>query len=345
MNTYEREYFVSRLRSGIYRVDLNGVKIKVLTPTIEDEYEANEIFQAAYDQALMDSIFTEEEILEWMISRDLWSPDQDGKIEAIQKDIDKMKVGIFENRTNTAMVDQTRRLLRRAERAKSKLEAERNELFSKTAEGLATQEKALAVFERCCFVGQEPLNCDDIDVSALFYDYNHMLLNETQLRELARNDPWRLCWLMKDHTPLFTNQDGRELSNDQKGILVWSNMYDNIQESMECPTEDVINDDDMLDGWFIIQRRKQESDRAKTELEKRTNEKIANSDEILIMASSNKEADTIHSMNSVHGDIVRKQRLATAKKKGVATDLDFQDRRIDIANQHHENFKDSQRRR
>lgn len=345
MNTYEREYFVSRLRSGIYHIDWNGVKIKVLTPTIEDEYEANEVFQSAYDQALMESIFTEDEMWEWMKERDLWSDEQDEKIKGIDKDIEKMKVGIFENRTNTAMVDQARRLLRAAERVKAKLTAEKNDLFGKTAEGIAYNEKCLALFEKCCFVGNEPLDCTDIDTSALFYDYNKSLLTETQLRELARNDPWRLCWLMKDHTPLFRNKDGRELSPDQKGILVWSGMYDNIQESLECPTEDVINDDDMLDGWFIIQRKKQESERAKTELEKRTNEKIANSDEILIMASNKTEAENIHGMNSVHGDIVRKQRLATVKKKGTATDLDFQDRRIDIANQQHERFKETQRRR
>lgn len=345
MNTYEREYFISRLRSGVYRITWNGLKIKVLTPTIEDEYDANEVFQEAYDRALMDSIFTEEEMYEWMKSRDLWSDEQDEKIKGIEKDIEKMKVGIFENRTNTAMVNQARRLLRGAEKVKARLTAEKNELFSKTAEGLAFNEKALYLFEKCCFVGNEPLEWNDIDSSALFYDYNRMLLTETQLRELARNDPWRLCWLMKDHTPLFKNKDGRGLSQDQKGILIWSNMYDNIQESMDCPTEDVINDDDMLDGWFIIQRKKQQSERAKTELEKRTNEKIANSDEIMIMASSNQEAETIHGMNSVHGDIVRKQRLATAKRKGTATDLDFQDRRIDIANRQHKRFKESQRRR
>lgn len=345
MNTYEREYFVSRLRSGIYRITWNGLKIRVLTPTIEDEYEANELFQDAYDKALMESIFTEEEMWDWMKERDLWSDEKDEKIKGVEKDIEKMKVGIFENRLNTAMVDQARRLLRGAEKVLAKLKAEKTELFSKTAEGLAFNEKCLFLFEKCCFVGNEPLDCTDIDSSALFFDYNQMLLKETQLRELARNDPWRLHWLMREHSPLFLNKDGRELSVDQKGILVWSNMYDNIQESMDCPTEDVINDDDMLDGWFIIQRKKQESERAKTEMEKRTNEKIANSDEILIMASSSKEAETIHGMNSVHGDIVRKQRLATARAKGTATDLDFQDRRIDIANQQHERFKESQRRR
>lgn len=345
MNTYEREYFVSRLRSGVYHVKMDKLRIRVLTPTIEDEYLANERFQEAYDQALLENIFTEEEMWEWMSSKGLWSEEKEEKISIIKKDIEKLKVGIYENRHNRDIADMSRRYLRQAENALVQLKGEKHELFSRTCEGLASQEKALALFERCCFVGSEQLDCDDIDVSSLFYDYNHLLLNEKQLRELARNDPWRLCWLIKDHAPLFANRDGRDLSPDQKGILIWSGMYDNIQESMECPSEDVINDDDMLDGWFIIQRRKQDSEKAKSEIEKRTNSKIANSDEIMVMAKNKKEADQIHSMNSVHADTVRKQRLATIRKNGKAVDLDFQDKKLEVVQQQNQRFKDSIRRK
>jgi len=341
MNSYEREYFVSRLRSGIYLINLNGIQIRVLSPTIEDEYHSNEVFRESYDRSLMENIFTEEEMWEWMISRDLWSEEKEDKIEGIQKDIDKLKVGIYESRMNTALVDQTRRYIRAGETAKNNLVSEKHDLFSKTCEGLASQERSAALFERCCFVKTEPLDCEDIDVSSLFYEYNKMLLTERQLRELARNDPWRLCWLMKDHKPLFSNREDRELSPDQKGILVWANMYDNIQESTDCPPESVIKDDDMLDGWFIIQRQNQESERTREELEKRTNSKIANSDEILLMANSEKEASEIHGMNSFHSETVRKQRLATVRQKGTAVDMDFQDRRIDIMNQQHQNFKET----
>jgi hypothetical protein len=339
MNSYEREYFVSRIRSGVYYVKLEGILVKILTPTIEDEFLSNEVFKESYEQAQMDSIFTEEEMWEWMKERDLWSEEKDEKVEGIQKDLDKLKVGIFEDRNDEGRVDMIRKYLRAGETSKSELVAEKNELFSKTCEGLASQDKALALFERCCFIGSEPLDCENVDVSSLFYDYNRMLLNETQLRELARNDPWRLCWIMKDHSAIFKNIENRELSPDQKGVLVWSNMYDNIQESMDCPTEDVINDDDMLDGWFILQRQKQESERTKAEMEKRSNSKIANSSEILIVTNSKKEAESIHSMNGIHSDTVRKQRLATAKKKGVAVDLDFQDRQLDIRKQQLDNFK------
>lgn len=344
MNSYEREYFVSRIRSGVYYIKLDKIRIKVLTPTLEDEFVSNEVFKESYEQSQSEGIFTEEEMWEWMIERGLWSEEKNQKIEGIQKDIEKLKVGIFESRKNPDRLNMARQYLRAGETAKAELVAEKHDLFSKTCEGLASQDKALTLFERCCFLGSEPFDCKHVDVSSMFYDYNRLMLNEKQLRELARNDPWRLCWIMKEHSALFKNVEDRELSTDQKGMLIWSNMYDNIQESMECPTEDVINDDDMLDGWFLIQREKQESERSKSELEKRTNEKIANSDEVMIVTESKEDATAIHSMNSFHGDTIRKQRLATVKKKGGATDLDFQDKQLEIRQQQHNNFKEANRR-
>lgn len=345
MNSYEREYFVSRVRSGVYYIKLDGIKIKVLTPTIEDEFFANQTFMDVLDESRAADIFTEEEMWDWMKERGLWTDEQEIKIEGIQSDIEKLKTQMYENRKNEKVVEHARRYLRAAEQALKKMNDEKHEHFSKTCEGLAANQKAIALFERCCFVGGERLDTNEIDITSLFYNFNRMLLAEAQARELARNDPWRLNWIMKDQVKLFANEEGRELSPDQKSLLIWSQMYDNVQESMDCPPEAVINDDDLLDGWFIIQRKKQESEKAKSELEKKINSKIANSDEILVVADSKEQASEIHGMNSFHGDMVRKQRLATVRKKGTASDLDFQDRRLDIIQEQKQRFKETSRRR
>lgn len=344
MNTYEREYFVSRIRSGVYYLKLDSVRIKVLTPTIEDEFFANEVFMDAFDQARSDEILTYDEMLQWMYDKELWTKEKDDKIEGCKKDIEKLKIEIFNARSKEKLRETIRLYIRAAEKALSKLQHEKDEFFSKTCEGVALQEKSMFLFGKCCFIGSEPIDIKDIDLTSLYYEYNSIQLSEKQIRELARNDPWRLCWYSKEHSPLFANEKNRTLSNDQKGMLVWSTMYDNIQESMDCPTEEVINDDDMLDGWFIIQRKKQKSEKAKSELEAKTsNSKIANADEIMIITDSAKEAENIHSMNSFSNEIIRQQRLNTVKKLGQATDLDFEDRKLEIQSEHNRALKDKRR--
>ena len=75
-------------------------------------------------------------------------------------------------------------------------------------------------------------------------------------------------------------------------------MYDNVQESHESPCEEVINDDECLDGWFIEQKRKIEKQKKQQEVDALTkNSKIANSQEVFVMASNQEAANQIYELN------------------------------------------------
>src|SRR5690606_30951918 len=147
-----------------------------------------------------------------------------------------------------------------------------------------------------------------------------LVLSDTECRELARNEPWRSLWFLNDSKAYHIfNDNGRELTIDQKNILIWSKMYDNIQESPDCPSDDVVDDDDMLDGWFILQKRKREKDRAEAELESSTkSQKIKNASEVFVMTSQ-KDADRVERMNDTTASMIKKQRLETIKKQGTVT--------------------------
>ena len=122
-------------------------------------------------------------------------------------------------------------------------------------------------------------------------------------------------------------------------------MYDNIQESMECPSEKVIEDDDALDGWFIEQRRKNEREKAVGVIEDSIqNDKIKNSHEVLVFADNKTDAQTIHDMNSTNAKAVKLERKQTLKEKGSAVDLDFADQKMRLGNMAHDQFKNNFRR-
>jgi len=345
MNHYEREYFVSRARSGVFFLDYSGRKLKLVSPTLEEEYLANEIFRKAYDSAEADGVMSEEEIDIWQREKGLWTQEKDQTLDNLKEDLEKLKIKCYEYRADKAMLSQAKIYLRTAERALADITAEKHELFARTREGFALQEKSYYIFSMCCFDGDKRVDLEQVDVNSLFFSFNKMWLSETQLRDLVKHDPWKLCWIMKDQAPLFSNEINRTLTQDQKGLVLWSNMYDNISEAVDPPSEEVIADDDMLDGWLIIQRRQAKSDKAKAEIEKRTNAKIANSDEILLIAKSGKEAKKIHDMNSVNMEAIRKQRLATVKRQGGASDLDFQDKKLEMRAEQNKLFRETGRRK
>ena len=115
---------------------------------------------------------------------------------------------------------------------------------------------------------------------------------------------------------------------------------------MDCPTDDVIEDDDLLDGWFVVQRKKREKERAESDFDSSTqNEKIKNSGEIFVVASNKEEVNKVDMLNDVHGNTIKKQRMATIKSKdGVTSDLEFQDVKINMQAKSNQMFKDNFRR-
>ena len=346
MKIHEREYFISRVRSGIYDIEQDGITLTIVSPTIEDEYAISLAYMKSYERALEAELMTEDEMLDWMRSRELWTEDDDTKMTTIEKDLERLKVEIFNARFQSDKREHIRRYIRAAEKALGQQLDKKNSNKQNTCEGIASLEKSLALIKRCTLVEGEPCDFEAIDINNVLYEFNNMILSEKDVRDLARNEPWRSLWLIKESydLKLFANQD-RELSIDQKNLLVWSRMYDNIQESMDCPTDDVIDDDDLLDGWFIIQRKKQEKERAESELENRVgNEKISNSQEIFIVAETQKDAESINQVNTYGSQMIKKERMAVIQKKGQAIDLDFRDQQIKMNQLSNEQYKGKFRR-
>ena len=344
MKQHEREYFVYTIRSGAVPVRKGGLKLEILTPTIEILCEAEDIAAEAMDEAYANDMMSEDEMRIWMIERELWTSADEQRIKGLTEQFKQMKKDIFNNRKNTQSVKQTRAYLRIGEKQLSELEAKKSEYAGQTLEGIAMMAKWQWIVCRCCMVDGEVYDFSEGTFSEnnVLASYKDSILDQTQIRELARNEPWKSIWATKEHTgvQLFSNHD-REKSVNQQNIIVWSMMYDNIQESMDCPTDDVIQDDDMLDGWFLLQAEKREKDREEKAFEEKTqNDKIKNSDEVFVM-SDRENARNVMNMNSTGGKVNIRQREAILRRNaGRSTGQnEFADEKMKMSNQQHSMYK------
>ena len=77
-------------------VKQQGLIFTIRTPFLEDECIANEVFVEAYDKARADDFMTEEEMYSWMEDREIWTNEQEKKLEKHRVDCDDLKVKIFE---------------------------------------------------------------------------------------------------------------------------------------------------------------------------------------------------------------------------------------------------------
>ena len=168
---------------------------------------------------------------------------------------------------------------------------------------------------------------EDLQVEHVITKWRESFLDENIIRELARNDPWSTIWRMKDkvNIKLFYNDEEREITENQKSLVMWSQLYDNIQESMEPPSQKVIEDDDVLDGWFVAQSKKREKEQKEREFESNSSDRMKQHSELFMMSGSAEETEIIESMNDMNASRIKKQRGRTIMDKGQVKQHEFED--------------------
>ena len=169
MKHYERELFVSRIRSGIYFVEHEGIKLKIVTPTIEEELEINEAYIKAYEEALEDDFMTEDQSVEWMRSRNLWTDEDEEKTKQLKKDLDTLRVEIFNNRNKPELRERIRKYIRAAEEALNKQSNKKSSFISNTFEGIAMVEKSCEFIKTCTYYGGDKYDFDRLSVEFVLH--------------------------------------------------------------------------------------------------------------------------------------------------------------------------------
>ena len=344
MKQHERDYFVSRIRSGKYRIQIFKKELEILSPTIEDEYYINKAYMDGMESSLYEGFKTNEEMVSWMVEKNLWSYNEDADLKMYQQKVKDLKIDIYNARNSIKLRERVRSEIRNTEFQVSKLNQKKSAYYNNTCEGIATVEKISEFLKRCTFFKGELYDFEELPVDLVSSKYYSLFLTERQIRDLARNEPWRTIWNLNDtNSVLLFNNGDRELSHDQKNIMVWSKMYDNVQESMDCPQDDIIKDDDMLDGWFLVQGKKRDEERSKSEVDN-LNPKVAGSQEVYLMANSKEDRRRIDSLNSFESSVIKKQREQVIKSKGSARQLDFPDEKLKAQRMQTEGMRNQFRR-
>lgn len=323
------ELLVARIVSGVVRLKIKGRSVVLRRPTPEQLYEAEEVFEDTFNSALEDGLLSPFELLEFLLERGFWDEEKNKLIEQVPLDIQDSQVKLFENIFRSDIQGAIRKILE-SQRAKfAQLWAERHAFDHLGAEGLAkiTRAKFLLYCElNGPHADYHSFAASDSSLDTLYQLYSNSRLSESVLRSLARTEPWRSIWnCKKAEGGRIFDRSPTCYTDEQRSLVNWSLLYDNVYEHPECPSDEVIADDDVLDGWLIIQKRKRAGGSSQNADSLIKNEKIRNSDEVFIIADSQKDADRIHKMNSGEANRVRRSRLNAVKKHGSVDETKLPD--------------------
>ena len=304
MDQVKIEKYLYRILRGRLRYNRDGLVLYIHEPTpdlIDDSYE---IYDEAYEKAFMEGCYINKEILAFLIEQNLWTPHDDREAEKIEKEIEEKKKEAYKNYMKPKELRAIKKHIYYLKREATKYRVKKHKLDHVTCEGNASAARWGWLISNCTYTSSDkPYDWRHVSASDVLHFYEKKALRPEIHREIARTEPWRGMWLAstKGRNQLF-GKPSIDLTRDQSALCAYSSLYDNVYENPDRPPQEVINDDDCLDGWFLVENEKADKERKKSQSESLiTNEKIANSQEVFLMAQNEEDAQNIFDMNTSVG--------------------------------------------
>ena len=316
-----------RILRGRLRFRRDDLVLFIQEPSQELLYDSFEIYDEAYEKAYFQGIYVDDEIQQILMEQRLWSPFDDREGDDLEKQVEDMKVSAFRNFYKKKQLIGIKKQARYLEAKLARARSKKNLLSHVSCDGVGNYARWNWIMSKSVFYDNgDPFDWEGMSIPDIVTYYeNNIILSETY-RQIARNDPWRSMWANgKKQSDVF-GKPAVELTKDQLALCSYSSMYDSVYESPDSPDEKIIEDDDCLDGWFIVQRRKYDREKKGREVDNLIqNPKIANSQEIFLMAGSREEADNISGLNSDYGKGVLQSRKVALQSQDSIKHTDLPD--------------------
>lgn len=343
MTPEERQTAVDRICEGFAYGVFSDVVVKVFDPTAVTRHLAEQHATQYRDSLLRSGVATNAEIEALLCEKGLWSDENERQITLAKEDIQAFREELprYEFQSNAkALLEKKINL---AEQHLQKLLSAKHALSGISVEHLAS----IAKYKYLLF-----LNVYDVNNKRIWGDFGafqsepdsiiNKLLNNTylskefgevEIRELARNEPWRSTWItaQKVGGSLF-NLPLTQSTDYQRALATWSLIYDSVYENPDCPADDVIENDTLLDAWLSAQqtKRRQSRDQRGADAIISKNPKIANAQEVGIICDSQEDAMRVYNLNSPDAKRRIKSREAALKEKGRLHEGQLPDVKFDI---------------
>lgn len=344
-----------QILSGIYYIEYLDEEYLSVPNTLLEKRRASLLYQE-----VMDSLGFEDYMITWQEAQLLtnhlgyWNDNNEVALKGFEKMIENLKVDMYKSYMRDDICDSLRKQIKKINDSIQKAMLNKYKLYDSTKEYYAENIKRQYLVA---------MSIRDKDNNRVFQhkdfsiDHNSNLitcmlnfidskrLNSTIIRKIARSEPWRSMWVIGK--PNIFEKPIVEWTDEQRLLSSYSKMYDNVYDSLECPPDKVIEDDDMLDGWFIVQRRERENKQKESGVDKLIGKKHKNNgqQEVFFLANNIQEASSIYNMNDEAAKAIIKSREQTIKTKGEVDHGDLPDVQNELRMQATRQFQSMMRKK
>jgi hypothetical protein len=329
MEFYQREYFLSKVKLGYNIVDYRGKRIKIYPPDAETEFLAQEVYIRSLEES---DCMSEQEAVNLVIEEGNWNSKLEEELTVIiPKHIKYWKVKLYEDWFKINQRDTIRKYLAAPIQEEYRLQNIKHKYFLYTREYIAGYQRDLFILSRTARCDKKSINWHEINIAEVYPLFQQSVISPTTLKELARSTSWTNYYLScrKNGIKPF----GKILTMEQKLLLHYTTFYRNIYKNPDCPDQEIIEDDDALEGWIILKNREAEAERGKKKVASMVHGKLSKAGEIYLPASNVEEIEKIESLNNPVTQRIKQQRNRELKQRGTMGQDGFSDVRVDLLKQ------------
>jgi hypothetical protein len=327
------ELLLYRIFCGYLIFYTNNEKYRLQSASIELKYEAQLLYNSIINDEKYNDWLREDNLENLLIYLNLWTKDTNMIIKDLEKKIDNNKVDYY---NNFKFSDKKKSIQKNLENYKKQLNTvllKKEELYSNTLEGYANSIKNEFIITNTLYKNNDLVfNSNKSENNYILFnniinELNKYSISITEFKKLARTNNWRSYWNIKKND-VFKNQ----LTDDQRTLIGISHMYDRVYEHPECPSDEVVDDDDALDGWMIHQRKKIEKDKKQQQIDN-LNPKLKNAQEVFLFANNQQDVEEIIGLNDPLSMQKMKSKISHVNKFGTTEDSQLPDVQIELRNQ------------
>lgn len=343
MDEGQRNLLANQIISGIKFVTVNGHRYKIVPPSRELKVIAEQVYQDTIEALRFDNFITRDKATRLLIGLGIWGPNEDASLKKLEKYLDDQKVKLYHALYD---INQQKRLRKTIQTTKANI----NKAYTnKYSLDYMTLEYHALILKRKFLIGMclrdndnQPVynedgfwDADSTVLERVVDVLDASILSVEDVRDLARNDPWKSVWNIGKEQCFGVS--AADFTEDQKTIITFAKMYDSAYQSLDCPSDDVFDDDDMFDGWMIHQRRTREKEQKQKETDT-LNNIPDKAQEVFVFAPTREDADNIYNLNTEEGRQIIKQRTDFIEAKGDVRAQDLPDTQMQLRNQQRQEY-------
>lgn len=293
--------YLNRIISGYQNIIYNNTIYKLHNPNIEIKISADILYETIYQEYLFTDFILKDDISDILISTGIFQDNFKEMIKSNQKRLSNTKIDLFKNFFTPNLRNKNKNLIDLLNKTLNDQYTKEHSLDFLTLENFCENIKNEYIISQTladsdgCFIFKDYPNIEHSLFNNIIQKITNNIIDIKTYKEIVRSEIWKKM-ISSGYNNIFSGYMS-SYTEEQKNLISISQLYDKIYNHPECPPDDIIKDDDALDGWMLHQQEQIKLHQINKTIDKNLG-KNKNAGEVFMMATNRDQADDILSMNT-----------------------------------------------